>query len=89
MKHTILATDCRADWKRKRSHWGRDIKSRVGRHVKKLLQSQRENDEGQNYRRSNGIRENRTNWTDNSEVNNAKRQDKENQKSQRFPADNN
>lgn len=41
----------------------------VGRHVKKLLQSQHENDGGLNYRSSNGSRENRINWTDNSMVN--------------------
>lgn len=41
----------------------------VGRRGKKLSQSPPENDEGLNYRSSNGIREDRINWTDNSVVN--------------------
>lgn len=57
LKYIILSTDCRIDWKRKKSHWNRGIKSRVERHVKKLLQGQCENNEGLNYRGSNGIGE--------------------------------
>lgn len=54
---------------RKRRHWNRGIQSKVGRHVKKLLQSQSENNEGLNYRSCNGTDEKGINWTGKSGVN--------------------
>lgn len=54
---------------RKKRQWNRSIKSKVGRHVKKLLQTQYENDEGLNYRSCNETEEKRINWTGNSGIN--------------------
>lgn len=65
---------------RKRRHWNRGIKSKVGRHVKKLLQSQPENNEGLNYRSSNGTGKKRINWAGKTGVNKCG-EDKENKKS--------
>lgn len=56
------------------------FKSKVGRHVQKLLQSQPENDKGLNYRSRNGTGKKRINWTGKSGVNKCG-EDKENEKS--------
>lgn len=65
---------------RERRHWNRGIKSKMGRHVKKLLQSQPENNEGLNYGSSNGTGEKRINWAGKTGVNKCG-EDKENKKS--------